>query len=83
MRENTNPDAKCGFCKNKGTFGKKSKRIVEKEEMDEATGGHEKWSSYKVVPTNISCKHRTLTSFPEQISMNQKSSEMYDDEEDA
>jgi hypothetical protein len=67
----------CGFCKNKGTFGKKNK----KEDMDEATVDMKMGPSYKVV-------HPTLlkTSEPDQFSRTNEYepeiSEMYDDEEE-
>ena len=43
----------CGFCKNKGTFGKKSKKDDEKEEMDEETVDMKMGPSYKMVQPTI------------------------------
>ena len=53
----------CGFCKNKGTFGKKSKKDDEKEEMDEATVDMKMGPSYKVVQPTLA-----KTSEPDQFS---------------
>ena len=75
------PGCKCGFCKNKGTFGKKSKRDSEKEEMDEATVDMKMGPSYKVVQPTLA-----KTSEPDQFSRTNQYepeiSEMYDDEEE-
>ena len=71
----------CGFCKNKGTFGKKSKKDDEKEEMDEATVDMKMGPSYKVVQPTLA-----KTSEPDQFSRTNEYdpeiTEMYDDEEE-
>jgi hypothetical protein len=73
---------KCGFCKNKGTFGKKKKEDKEDktEEMDENTVDMKMGPSYKTVQPNL-----VQTSEKDWARTNQydpEITEMYDEEEE-
>ena len=71
------PGCKCGFCVNKGKFGKKS----EKEEMDEAEVNMKMGPSYKVVQPTLA-KTSEPDFFARTNQYEPEISEMYDDEEE-